>query len=481
MTDDLVPSLVAGEWVFGPGRRDIENPARPSEVVWTSSMADAPLVERAVAAATAAATSWARTPAPARADVLLSVGELLVARADEIGRDIAREEGKTLAEAISEARGSAAQFRYAASRALEPHGAVVDARDPRTAMLWSQREPLGVVACITPWNFPISIPAWKLAHALAAGNTVVWKPAETTPRTSWHLARALADAGVPAGAVNMVLGEGSTIGEVLTGHPDIDGVSFTGSTAVGTRIAGSVAPARVRVQLEMGGSNPAIVLGDADLDMAVEEISQGAFSSTGQKCTATARVAVVGEVFDELVDRLREKANEWVMGDPLGPDTTLGPIASRSQFRHVVSALQAAPAAPLVAGGVPTQAEDDGFFVAPTIFAGVAADDPIARQEVFGPVTSLIRAATIDDAVRVANDTPYGLAASVFSKDIDHALRLANELDSGVVKINKATTGNEVHVPFGGRKASGFGPPEMGWPTWDFYTRWKTVYIGRRS
>jgi aldehyde dehydrogenase (NAD+) len=478
---DVVPSLIGDEWIEGPGRRPIENPARPTEVVWTSSMADAALAARAVDAARASALAWSRTPAPARADLLLAVAQLLVDRAGEIGRDMAREEGKTLAEAVGEARGSAAQFRYAAGRALEPIGAVADPRDQRTAMLWAQREPLGVVACITPWNFPISIPAWKLAHALAAGNTVVWKPAETTPRTSWHLARAFLDAGFPAGVVNMLLGEGSHVGDVLTRHPAIDGVSFTGSTAVGTRIATAVAPARVRVQLEMGGSNPAIVLPDADLDLAAEEISQGAFSSTGQKCTATARVLVVGDVFQELVERLRAKAAGWVMGDPLDPATTLGPITSRAQFRQVVAALRTAPASALVSGGAPSRAEDDGFFVSPTVFAGVEPDAPIVNQEVFGPVTSLVRADGVDEAVAVANSSPYGLSASVFTNDIDRALRIAEELDSGVVKINKATTGNEIHVPFGGRKESGFGPPEMGWPTWDFYTRWKTVYVGRRG
>jgi aldehyde dehydrogenase (NAD+) len=476
---EAVGSWVDGRWAAGGTVVDRVNPAKPREAVASVSVADPTLVHTAVAAARRAAESWRRTPAPVRADLLHRVADLILERADDIGLAMAREEGKTLAEAIGEARGSAAQFRYAAGRAMEPDGATASPRDPGTAMLWSRREPLGVVACITPWNFPASIPAWKLSHALAAGNTVVWKPSELTPLTSVHLARCLEDAGTPAGVVNMILGEGADVGKALVTHGDIDGVSFTGSSAVGNIIARSVRGPRVRVQLEMGGSNPAIVLDDADLDLAAAQISQGAFSSSGQKCTATARIIVTGGVFDDLADRLKRHARSWVVGDPVEPTTTLGPVASLGQYRHVMGYLESAPRGTLLTGGPGDHDPDDGFYVAPTIYADVPADAPIATEEIFGPVATLVRAESYEQAVQFANDSQYGLSASIFSRDIDHALRFAEDADVGVIKINKATTGNEIHVPFAGRKDSGSGPPEMGWATWDFYTRWKTCYIGR--
>jgi len=471
-------SFVAGEWRSGPRVFEDRNPARPSEVLAVVEGADAALAEDAVAAARHAFPAWRRTPAPARAELLHAVATRLEEHADEIGRDMALEEGKTLGEAVAEARGAALQFRYAAGRVLEPDGATVPSRDRRTALLMARREPIGVVACITPWNFPLSIPAWKLAHALATGNTVVWKPAEITPLTSVHLATALAEAGVPAGVVNTVLGEGAVVGRVLVGHPDVDGVSFTGSNAVGADIAAR-SGTRQRVQLEMGGSNPAVVLADADLELAADEIAQGAFLSAGQKCTATARVIVEEPVYDELAERIAHLARTWRVGDPLDPTTVVGPVASEAQHRHVRGHLLDVPErARVLAGGPDAVAPPEGWFVAPTVLAEVPADAPLATQEVFGPVTTLVRAKDYDDAVRLANATAYGLSASIFTRDLDLALRFAEDAEAGVVKVNKATTGNEPHVPFGGRKASGAGPSEMGWTARDFFTTWKTVYVG---
>jgi aldehyde dehydrogenase (NAD+) len=475
----VLDSWIGGSWRPGPRLATDIDPAHPLEPLATVRGADAALAAEAVTAARAAAPAWRRLPAPARADLLAAVAARLEAQADTIGRDMAREEGKTLPEAVGEVHGAAAQLRYAAGRAHEPDGATVSARDPGTRMLWSRREPLGVVVAITPWNFPLAIPAWKLAHALATGNTVVWKPAELTPMTSVHLSRCFEEAGLPAGVVNMVLGDGLEVGRALVESDDVDGISFTGSTAVGADISRR-APLRTRTQLEMGGSNPAVVLADADLDLAAEQVAQGAFLSAGQKCTATARVIVEASVHDELCDRLIARATSWTVGDPLDPATVLGPVASAAQYDGVRRHLAAAPASAVVAGGVPPElGPGDGYYIAPTVFAGIDPTLPVASEEVFGPVTSLLRARDMTDAVRLANASSYGLSASVFSRDIDRCLGFADEVEVGVVKINKATTGNEIHVPFGGRKQSGSGSPEMGWAAAEFFTEWKTVYVGR--
>ena len=480
MSDEvLLDSWIDGAWRPGPRIADDINPTHPAQPLATVRGADAAMATEAVGAARAAAAAWRRLPAPARADLLVATAALLERRAEVIGEDMAREEGKTRAEGFGEVHGAAAQFRYAAGRASEPDGATVSARDPGTRMLWSRREPLGVVVAITPWNFPLAIPAWKLAHALATGNTVVWKPAELTPLTSFHLSRCFEDAGLPAGVVNMVLGDGLEVGRALVESGDVDGITFTGSTAVGSDIHRR-APLRARTQLEMGGSNPAVVLADADLDLAAEQIAQGAFLAAGQKCTATARVIVESAVYDELCDRLVARATTWTVGDPLHPATVLGPVASAAQYEGVRRHLAAAPASAVVAGGVPPElAPGDGYFIAPTVFAGIDPTLPVACEEVFGPVTSLLRARDPEDAVRLANASSYGLSASVFSRNIDRCLAFAEAAEVGVVKINKATTGNEIHVPFGGRKQSGSGSPEMGWTAADFYTEWKTVYVGR--
>ncbi len=481
MTSDLA-SFVGGEWIAGPNVFDDIDPTHPSEVLATVRGADEAIVDDAVATARRAQHAWARTPAPARADTLFRIAQLLNDMAPEVGRDMAREEGKTLAEAIIEVRFGAAQFRYAAGRAFEPDGATVSPRDARTAALWSRREPLGVVACITPWNFPIAIPAWKIAHALGAGNAVVWKPAEITPLSATHLARCCMEAGLPAGVLNMVLGDGVSVGRHLVRSELIDAISFTGSSAVGRKIHADVTRPQVRIQLEMGGSNPAVVLEDADLDLAADEIASGAFHGSGQRCTATARVIVAKEIFDDLADRLAHRARTFTVGDPLDEGTVLGPVASANQYAMVRDALRAVDGdAALVGGAPPERADGDGYFISPTIYAGIPEDHRVATQEVFGPVTTLLRSTSYNESVRLANGSPYGLSASIFTCDLDRALRFAHDAEVGAVRVNKATTGSELHVPFGGVKESGAGAAEMGWGAAEFYTKWKTVYLAHST
>jgi alpha-ketoglutaric semialdehyde dehydrogenase len=479
-------SFIAGSWRPGERAAPVRNPARPAEIVATSSLGGADLAAEAVQAAADAAPAWRATSAPARGAVLRRAADLLDERAEEIGRDLTREEGKTVGESVRETRLAADILRYHAGQALEPDGETYPSHRP-DVLLFTRREPLGVVSVITPWNFPISIPAWKVAPALVAGNAVVWKPAEIVPGTAVHLVRALTDAGLPPGALNLVLGRGSQVGDVLTTHPAVDAVTFTGSNGVGRAIQSRAVAAGKKVQLELGGKNPAIVTADADLDRAAELVSLGAFGATGQKCTATSRVIVERAVLDDFVERLVEAAGRWTLGDPLDPATSLGPLASAEQRRTVLGHLELArqQGARAVAGGTAGAGaagdrggREGGYFVAPTVLTDVDPSHAVAREEVFGPVAAVMGAGSYDDAVALANDTPYGLSASLFTGDLTRALRFAREIRSGIVKINQATSATELHVPFGGTKDSGYGQREQGKVARDFFTEIKTVYVG---
>jgi aldehyde dehydrogenase (NAD+) len=334
-----------------------------------------------------------------------------------------------------------------------------------------------VVTAITPWNFPIAIPAWKLGPALAFGNTVVWKPAEIVPLTATHLATALADAGLPDGVLNLVLGRGSVVGDVLVTHPRVDAVTFTGSNAVGRALQLKATEAGAKVQLELGGKNPAVVLADADLELAAEQIARGAFLSTGQKCTATSRVIVEQPVLPELSERLAELARTWKVGDPLDASTTIGPLASASQLETVSGylALAGREAARVLAGG--GRPDGPGYFVEPTVLADLPATSRVVREEIFGPVATLLPAGSYGEAVVLANDTPFGLTAALFTHSLDKALRFARDVRAGVVKINQESAGLELQAPFGGMRDSSSGSREQGKVARDFFTQWKTVYL----
>jgi acyl-CoA reductase-like NAD-dependent aldehyde dehydrogenase len=471
-------SYVGGIWVRNGETFTNTNPADPENPLCEIYAATNSEITNAFLSANQASHSWRKTPAPLRSDFLLRIAQKIEDRAERIALDMTLEEGKTLLEAKQETMNAAAQFRYAAAIALQPDGATVQARDPKTALLFSRCEPLGVVVCITPWNFPISIPAWKISHALAFGNTVVWKPAELTPLTSIHLAEAIEESELPQGVMNMILGFGSKIGDHLLSHSQISGVSFTGSNEVGRSIGLAMAQNGIPTQLELGGSNPAIVLKDADLSVAAEEIAKGAYLSSGQKCTATTRVIVDDSIHDELLERLTSLATSWKVGNPLLTDTMIGPLASRSQFDRLVTRLRSLESN-RVTGSSELEPDHNGYFLHPYIFTKILEDHEIFRKEIFGPVICIIQGKNYEDCLRIANDTEFGLSASLFTTDLNQAMHFAAESEAGVVKINKSTTGNEIHVPFGGHKQSGSGSSEMGWAAKEFFTRWKTVYVGK--
>jgi len=476
MSEPALASLVGGRRVEGDEVVPDINPAAPDEHVATVTLAGPEIAAAAVEAAAAAFAAWRDTPPPARGDVLRRAADLVDERADEIGRDLAREEGKTLAEAVGETRRAAAILRYYAGQTLEPDGETYPSHSALT-FLYARREPLGVVTAISPWNFPIAIPAWKIAPAVAFGNTVVWKPAEIVPLTSTHLAVALLDAGLPDGVLNLVLGRGSVVGATLVTHDRVEAITFTGSNAVGRALQLKATEAGKKVQLELGGKNPAVVLADADLELAAEQVARGAFLSAGQKCTATSRVIVEQRVLEEFGDRVAALARSWPVGDPLDETTKVGPLSSKSQLDTVSGYLDVAEreaARVLVGGGRP---DGGGYFVEPTVLADLPATSAVVREEIFGPVAALLPASSYEEAVALANDTPFGLTAALFTRDLGKALRFARDIRAGVVKVNQESAGLEFQAPFGGMRQSSSGSREQGKVARDFFTQWKTVYL----
>jgi acyl-CoA reductase-like NAD-dependent aldehyde dehydrogenase len=476
MSEPALTSLVGGRRREGDEVVADINPAAPDERVATVSLATPDLAAEAIEAAAAAFAPWRDTPPPARGDVLRRAADLVDERADAIGRDLTREEGKTLVEAVGETRRAAAILRYYAGQTLEPDGETYPSHSPLT-FLYARREPLGVVAAITPWNFPIAIPAWKIAPALAFGNTVVWKPAEIVPLTSTHFATALSDAGLPDGVLNLVLGRGSVVGDTIVVHDRVDAVTFTGSNPVGRALQLKATEAGKKVQLELGGKNPAVVLADADLQLAAEQVARGAFLSAGQKCTATSRVIVEQPVLEELGERVAALARSWPLGDPLDERTKVGPLSSQSQLDTVSAYLDLAEreAARVLAGG--GRSDTGGYFVEPTVLADLPANSRVVREEIFGPVAALLPASSYEEAVALANDTPFGLTAALFTRDLGKTLRFVRDIRAGVVKVNQESAGLEFQAPFGGMRGSSSGSREQGKVARDFFTHWKTVYL----
>ena len=473
-------SFVGGQWRDGVRAAADLNPARPSERVSEVLQADAGLAADAADAARHAFPGWRSTPAPSRGEILRKAADLLEQRAADVGRDLTREEGKTLAEGIGETRRAVQILRYYAGQTLEPDGETYPSQSAAT-FLYARREPVGVVCAITPWNFPIAIPAWKIAPALAYGNSVVWKPAELVPLTAVHFLQALVDAGLPEGVLNLVLGKGSEVGDVLVTHEAVQAITFTGSNAVGRAMQRKAIEHGKKVQLELGGKNPAVVLDDADLDVAAEQVARGAFLSAGQKCTATSRVVVQESVLGPFQERLAALAQSWKLGDPLESNTRVGPLVSADQLETVTGYLDVArqEGARVLAGGGRAEDLGDGYYVSPTVLSGLRPDSRVVREEIFGPVAALLPADSYSDAVRLANDTRYGLSASVFTNDLSRALRFADEIHAGVVKVNQESAGVEFHVPFGGMQESSSGSREQGRAAREFFTQWKTVYVDR--
>ncbi|WP_420180853.1 aldehyde dehydrogenase family protein [Paenarthrobacter sp. TA1.8] len=472
---------ISGTWVQGGGGiLTSVNPARPAETVAHGLHAGPADVERAMASAAAAKHGWARTPAHERGAVLLRAAVILEENAQLWGLELAREEGKTLAEGRGEVLRAAQIFRYYGNDGDREAGSVY-ASPRRGEKIFVTRKPLGVVGVVTPFNFPIAIPAWKIAPALTYGNAVVWKPASTVPLLAMRLTQALEQAGLPDGVLNLLIGPGS-IGTALVEHPALDGLSFTGSTGVGRTLAAAAAGNGVPIQAEMGGKNAAIVLADADLKLATEQVILGAFRSSGQKCTATSRLIVADAVADEFLAGLAATARSLLVGDPADPSTQMGPVISgaarESIQRGITTALD--QGADLLIGGLPYEdtARVAGHFVAPTILElkGTAPAD-IWRDELFGPVLSVRRAASTQAAFDLANDSDFGLSAALFTQDVTIALKGMDELDVGILHVNSESAGADPHVPFGGAKKSGYGPKEQGQSAKEFYTHTTTVYL----
>jgi acyl-CoA reductase-like NAD-dependent aldehyde dehydrogenase len=453
------------------------NPSDPSDVVAEFPEGAAADVEAAVAAASEAGEAWRRLPGPVRAEHLYRWSEAVGARAEALAQAMAREVGKPIAEARGEAARGVAILRYYAGEAVREAGSVIPSQLPETLQL-ALREPLGVVGLVTPWNFPVAIPLWKAAPALAFGNTAVLKPAEASSWTASILAETAAAAALPPGVFNVVFGLGPVVGEALVSHPGVRGVSFTGSVAVGARLAALCARRNVRYQTEMGGKNAAVVLADADLPRAGALTISGAMRFAGQKCTATSRVIVERKVWDEFVPLLASQAQALPIGPVTEPSAAVGPLISEAA-RGRVTRLLASEACRVHTGGGPPRDPRfaAGWFLAPTVLSEVDGGSPLLREELFAPVLVAIPVSGLEEALAAANATPYGLSAALFTRDVKSALQFVRRIEAGLVRINGDTTGVDPHAPFGGMKGSSSGSREQGPAARDFYTEIKTVQI----
>jgi aldehyde dehydrogenase (NAD+) len=471
-------NLIAGEWVHGTDAvRDI-NPSDTGDVVGEYDRASAAQVDDAIEAARKAFSSWSRTTVQQRADLLEKVGVEIFARRAELADLLAREEGKTLADANGEVGRAGYIFKFFAQECLRIPSERVGSVRPGVDVEIT-REPVGVIGLITPWNFPIAIPAWKIAPALAYGNCIVMKPAELVPGCAWALADIISRAGFPAGVFNLVVGRGSIVGEKLVTDPRIDAISFTGSVPTGRGILAKAAARGAKVQLEMGGKNPLVVLADADMEVAVRVALDGAYFQTGQRCTASSRLIVEDAVHDKFVAGLTEAIKKQVVDDARKQGTTIGPVVDQSQLDQDISYIDIAKneGAKLVVGGERLNREKSGFYLAPALFTETQNTMRINREEVFGPVASVVRVKDFDEALAVANDTPFGLCAGVVTTSLKKAANFRRNAEAGMVMVNLPTAGVDYHVPFGGRKGSSYGSREQGRYAVEFYTQVKTAYV----
>ncbi len=474
-------NLIGGRWVPARSGRAItnRNPAN-GEALGDFPASGPDDVSDAVQAATDAYRSWRLVPAPKRAEILFRAGEKLRERKEELARAMTREMGKVLPETRGDVQEGIDMAFYAAGEGRRMFGVTTPSEMPdKWAM--SVRVPVGVVGIVTPWNFPLAIPSWKILPALVAGNAVIFKPATDTPESAWHLARILEESGLPAGVLNLVFGDGRGVGRPLVEHPGVPAISFTGSTEVGLDIQGRAAPLGKRVSLEMGGKNAIIVLEDADLELATQAILWSAFGTTGQRCTACSRVLVQDAVHDELAQRVAQGARGLRLGDGLDAATDVGPLINRGQMERVQEYVQVgrAAGARLLTGGAPATAGAlaRGHFFEPTVFTAVAPDARIAVEEIFGPVLAMIRFADLAEAVRINNASKFGLSSSIFTRDVSRAFAAMRDLDTGIVYVNHGTTGAEIHLPFGGTRGTGNGHREAGHTLLDPFTEWKSIYV----
>ncbi|BDG61963.1 aldehyde dehydrogenase family protein [Caldinitratiruptor microaerophilus] len=478
---ELVRNYIGGQWVPGSGGElDPDYDPATGEViaqVTRSTPADA---RAAAQAAAAAFPAWRKVPAPQRGEILYRVGEILRQRKEELARLLTREMGKVLVEARGDVQEAIDMAYYMAGEGRRMFGHTVPSELPDKFAM-SIREPVGVVAAITPWNFPIAVPSWKILPALVCGNTVVWKPAPETPMTSAAFVQCFIDAGLPPGVLNLVVGGGADVGAALVEDPDVRLISFTGSTATGRKVAEAAGRHLKRVTLELGGKNAITVLADADLDLAVEAIVWAAFGTTGQRCTAASRVIVEEAIYDELVRRLVERVKRLRLGHGLEEGVEVGPLVGAAAVEKVQRYVEIGrqEGAEVIVGGEPVKEGDlaRGFFYSPTILGRVSPEMAVAQEEIFGPVLALIPVKDLDEAIRVNNSSRYGLSASIFTRDLNKAFKAMRELDTGIVYVNHGTTGAEIQLPFGGTKDTGNGHREAGQAALDVFCEWKSVYV----
>jgi aldehyde dehydrogenase (NAD+) len=473
---EIFKNYINGRWETGVTTGTSENPSDLGAPVGEYARGDARQTQQAIAAASDAAVTWALATPQRRADALDMIGSEILARKDALGELLAREEGKTLPEAVGEAARAGNIFKFFAGEALRLGGEKLASVRPDIDVDIT-REPVGVVGIIAPWNFPLAIPAWKIAPALAYGNAVVFKPAELVPACGWALAEIISRAGLPAGVFNLVNGSGRQVGQTLVESRQVDAISFTGSETTGAQIRNQAVARGAKVQLEMGGKNPLVVLADADLDRAVECAINGAFFSTGQRCTASSRLIVEARAHDAFVAKMRERMRQLKVGNALARGIDIGPVASRAQLEQNLSYLEIGreEGAEHLLGGQLVECETRGHYMSPALFLA-KPEHRIAREEIFGPVATVLRADSYEHTLQLANDTAYGLCAGICTTSLKHATHFKRHVQAGMVMVNLPTAGVDFHVPFGGRKASSWGPREQGAYAREFYTTVKTAY-----
>jgi len=473
---ELHKNYIGGEWVGGDARPNI-NPSNTNEVVGTFAQGTAEDARAAIDAAQAAFKTWSQSGIQQRHDILKATGDEILARKEEIGRLLSREEGKTLPEGIGETVRAAQIFHFFAGETLRLAGEVLPSVRPGIDVQIT-REPIGVVGLITPWNFPIAIPAWKIAPALAYGNTVVIKPADLVPACTWTIVDILVRNGLPKGVLNLVMGRGSVVGQAILESPKVNALSFTGSVGTGKKVAEASIAVMRKFQLEMGGKNPTIVLDDADLKTAVETTVNSAFFSTGQRCTASSRLIVTEKIHDAYVEAMVKRMKDLVVDDAIKQGTNIGPVVDQSQLDQDENYIKIAKeeGGELAFGGRRIERDNPGFFLEPALFTGTTPEMRINKEEVFGPVASVVKVKDYDEALAVANDTPFGLSAGIVTTSLKHASHFRRNAEAGMVMVNLPTAGVDYHVPFGGRKGSSYGPREQGRYAAEFFTTVKTAY-----
>jgi alpha-ketoglutaric semialdehyde dehydrogenase len=475
--NEIHRNFIGGDWVAGAETARNINPSDLSDVIGEYARADRAQADTAIAAARAAFPAWSMSSVQDRANLLDAVGNTILARKDELGRLLSREEGKTLPEGIGEVVRAGQIFKFFGGEALRLAGEKIQSIRPGVDVEVT-REPLGVIGIITPWNFPVAIPAWKIAPALCYGNCVVFKPAELVPGSAWALSEIIIKAGIPAGVFNLVMGRGSVVGETIINDPRVDAISFTGSVATGRAIAAKAIARMAKLQLEMGGKNPLVILDDADLAVAVGCAVNGAYFSTGQRCTASSRLIVGANIHDRFVAALSERLGSLKVDDALTPGTDIGPVVDETQLKQNLDyiGIGQREGATLAYGGGTLKRAKQGHYLAPALLTEATNAMRTSREEIFGPVASVIRVKDYDEALAVANDTDFGLSAGIVTTSLKHASHFKRASQAGMIMVNLPTAGVDYHVPFGGRKGSSYGPREQGRYAREFFTVVKTAY-----